>query len=622
MAIRWDSPLARALASELAARLERAKLRAIRLDRARRELTLFFRSDTLHWSLHPDRGWVILLPPTTPSSDALPVPARLVEVEAPPDERRVRLVFRRLRGAPRRVEVVVELYGNPWNALILEGEEGMVRSVLHPRPQGARPLVPGIPYRPPPPPTRWGLEAPAALETTFPPQTGGGSHLRQESGRGTAFPRPAPGESPLEAFLRTAREAGDPRLVLDHLAYASPLNVSALLAAPPFPPLAPEDVPGPGGGPGPELRPGEALPPLPPLSLPWPATGVGLWGPELWKRLHTLKDPIPCVLETTRGKQPYPYPLYGFKFTQSPSLLEAMLQVARSEGPLLVGREAELRAALEGELQRARRRVRALEEELASAEEPGPLRDLAHLLLARLGEIPRGAGRLVLRGFGGEGVRVELDPSLSPLQNAEALFRRAARAEAARERLPELLARARGRVEELEAALKRGDPGEAPAAFPEEGAPASHRPKRDGPPAETGEKLPYRSFRSSGGREIRVGKGARENDALTFHHSDPDDIWLHARDAAGAHVILRWKGEGSPPARDLEEAAILAALASRARHSAVVPVDWTRRKYVRKPRKSPPGVVLPERVRTLFVRPDPSLPERLAPPDAGGSYRR
>ncbi len=111
--------------------------------------------------------------------------------------------------------------------------------------------------------------------------------------------------------------------------------------------------------------------------------------------------------------------------------------------------------------------------------------------------------------------------------------------------------------------------------------------------------------------KIKVGRGARHNDDLTFHHSRPDDIWLHARHAAGAHVILRWTRPERPPAADLEEAAILAANHSGARGAGTVPVDWTRRKWVRKPRGAPPGAVIPDRVQTVFVAPDPSLSQRL-----------
>ncbi|MBM4373176.1 MAG: DUF814 domain-containing protein, partial [Deltaproteobacteria bacterium] len=106
--------------------------------------------------------------------------------------------------------------------------------------------------------------------------------------------------------------------------------------------------------------------------------------------------------------------------------------------------------------------------------------------------------------------------------------------------------------------------------------------------------------------------GARFNDELTFHHSAPGDVWLHARHAAGAHVVLRWGKQGNPPHRDLEEAAVLAALHSKARTSGLVPVDWTLRKHVRKPRGSPPGTVVPDRVRTVMARPDASLLEKLA----------
>ena len=127
---------------------------------------------------------------------------------------------------------------------------------------------------------------------------------------------------------------------------------------------------------------------------------------------------------------------------------------------------------------------------------------------------------------------------------------------------------------------------------------------------------PYRRYRSSGGLEIRVGRSSRTNDALTFRHSAPDDIWLHASQAPGAHVILRWqKRDQNPPLADLTEAAALAALHSEARHSGMVAVDWTRRKYVRKPRKAAAGAVIPERVSTIFVEPDPAVAARLSVDD-------
>jgi hypothetical protein len=122
---------------------------------------------------------------------------------------------------------------------------------------------------------------------------------------------------------------------------------------------------------------------------------------------------------------------------------------------------------------------------------------------------------------------------------------------------------------------------------------------------------PFRTYRSSGGLEIWVGRGAASNDTLTFRESSPRDVWLHARDAAGAHVVLRWSRDEPPPARDLEEAAVLAAWHSKSRGSGLVPVDWTRRKYVRKAKGGAPGLVLVQRAETIFVKPDERVERRL-----------
>ncbi|HEX5726329.1 MAG TPA: NFACT RNA binding domain-containing protein, partial [Longimicrobiaceae bacterium] len=137
----------------------------------------------------------------------------------------------------------------------------------------------------------------------------------------------------------------------------------------------------------------------------------------------------------------------------------------------------------------------------------------------------------------------------------------------------------------------------------------ARRPAAGGAPP--GERKPFRVYRTSGGLEVRVGRTSRDNDRLTFGHAAPGDVWLHARSVPGSHVVLRWSAEGSPPARDLEEAGVLAAWFSKARSSGTVAVDWTRRKHVRKPRGAPPGRVTVQHAKTLFVSPDPALEERL-----------
>jgi predicted ribosome quality control (RQC) complex YloA/Tae2 family protein len=129
--------------------------------------------------------------------------------------------------------------------------------------------------------------------------------------------------------------------------------------------------------------------------------------------------------------------------------------------------------------------------------------------------------------------------------------------------------------------------------------------------ARAAESRPFRRFVSPSGFEIWVGRNDAENDALTFRHGRPDDLWFHAKQYAGSHVLLRCAK--SPVQRaDLEAAAQLAAFYSRAGRSASVAVDYTPRKFVRRRPHAPPGQVLYTRERTLYVTPDPEQIRRLA----------
>ncbi len=333
----------------------------------------------------------------------------------------------------------------------------------------------------------------------------------------------------------------------------------------------------------------------------------------LWRRLAGREEPAPTLLETSRGLQPYPAPLPHLPGRPATSLLDAFTEadVGGRDADTAGGVPEALLRRAEAVLDQARRRHTRLVAELDATPDPEALRSTGHLLLAHLHAVPSGAPWVELTDFDGTRRRVELDPTLPPARQAERYFQEAARAERARARLPGLIRAAAAEVARLERCLAQArEGGLSPEGLVAELPPASPSSPQGGAPEES---LPYRSYRSSGGLEIRVGRGSRHNDELTFRHASPDDIWLHARHAAGAHVILRWGRRENPPARDLEEAAILAALHSKARGSGTVPVDWTRRKYVRKPRKAPPGAVVPDRVKTLFVTPDPRLPERLSP---------
>jgi predicted ribosome quality control (RQC) complex YloA/Tae2 family protein len=119
-------------------------------------------------------------------------------------------------------------------------------------------------------------------------------------------------------------------------------------------------------------------------------------------------------------------------------------------------------------------------------------------------------------------------------------------------------------------------------------------------------------FTSSDGLPIWVGKNNKQNDHLTFKVARSHDMWLHTQNIPGSHVVVQ--ADGEIPERTIQEAAMLAAYYSQARESSRVPVVYTRRKHVRKPRGARPGMVIYEQEKTLFVN-----PERAGLPQAVGA---
>lgn len=258
-----------------------------------------------------------------------------------------------------------------------------------------------------------------------------------------------------------------------------------------------------------------------------------------------------------------------------PSLVEPAAERGASPGAAGAARHTRARARMEAELERAHDapRVRALADALLALGTAAPP---ATVVLA-----------------GGASAPVPARPGETCADVAARLYAEARSKERALALLP-------ARLAAFPAAVGAPDP--APRA--------AHAART----AKAAPRAPYRTYRSSSGLDIWVGRGAASNDALTFHAAAPDDVWLHARDAAGAHVVLRWSKPENPPARDLREAALLAAWHSRARGSTVVPVDWTRRKHVRKPRGAAAGAVNVDRARTVMVRPSAEAERRLRPP--------
>lgn len=117
-----------------------------------------------------------------------------------------------------------------------------------------------------------------------------------------------------------------------------------------------------------------------------------------------------------------------------------------------------------------------------------------------------------------------------------------------------------------------------------------------------------RRYRSSDGYEILVGRAAKDNDELTFKIARAHDLWLHAADYPGSHVIVRARSRNDPiPHRTIVEAAQLAAHFSQARRDAKAAVNYTPRKFVSKPKGAAHGLVRLASFRTLLVEPREAL---------------
>jgi predicted ribosome quality control (RQC) complex YloA/Tae2 family protein len=257
---------------------------------------------------------------------------------------------------------------------------------------------------------------------------------------------------------------------------------------------------------------------------------------------------------------------------------------------------------------RLERRLEACHRAAADGEKAEEFKLRGEILTANLYRLQRNADRVVLQNFyTGKPVEIYLDPRLTPAHNAQAYFKRYNKlrkgAERARAELAKLQAEA-AYLEALETAIALAETPADLDEVREELAAAGYL--RDKPGAKRTGKLEPRplELKASDGSTVYIGRNNRQNDMVTFRLGQPDDIWLHARDLPGAHVIIRTGGR-SVSVETLEEAASWAAYFSKARHGKKVPVDYTYRKHVQKPKGSRPGFVTYTNEKTVLVEPRP-----------------
>jgi predicted ribosome quality control (RQC) complex YloA/Tae2 family protein len=284
-------------------------------------------------------------------------------------------------------------------------------------------------------------------------------------------------------------------------------------------------------------------------------------------------------------------------------------------GDILLAERRSLLAPLQRAMQTTERRIAALEHQLESGQgQRDPLRRGGEQILAHNLDLPLGATELTV-----DGEQFALDPRLTAVENAQAYFARYRKAREAEERVPMLLEEAGQQVAhlaELRTLVEVADQMDAIRALRREVGAATGskvtspdargaKSSRSGRPGVVAKTAAYRRVSLGDGWEALVGASAAGNAWVTFDLGQAEDIWLHARGVPGAHVILRTTGS-TPPEQVVERAAQLAAWHSASRASGAVEVDVTQRRYVRKIPNAPPGLVRYSNERTLRVTPDAS----------------
>lgn len=294
-----------------------------------------------------------------------------------------------------------------------------------------------------------------------------------------------------------------------------------------------------------------------------------------------------------------------------------------------------LSARLRKRLKRLKRRVGHIEGDLERAESSDAFRRRGELLQAAWGKVERGDKSVQVQDFYDPAmpmVEVPLDPALSLEKNIEYNFHEYRRLKDARAQIEERLLgsmelcdAAAAALQKLEALTKSfGEPDDPRtlANLPPDARNAAMRaqsaqekeqletlerfekelisagtlkPQRKRQPQSGRDKparLPYRKFRSYHDHTILVGRGAADNDTLTTSVARGRDMWFHARDWPGSHVVLRMdQRKEELKNEDLLDAATLAAWFSRGKNDTLIDVTYTRAKYVRKPKGFPPGRV-------------------------------
>ena len=341
---------------------------------------------------------------------------------------------------------------------------------------------------------------------------------------------------------------------------------------------------------------GEA--PIEPTNLTWPLSG----------RTLLLPHSPPFELNDNIRQQ------------RAPALFSAIEEQFYKRG--LTSRRDNNRRELEKIVNRGRkkltRKMLKLKEGLAATDKVEAITHKGEVLKTVLGKIkPRDKKVEAFDWLAGKTIEITLDSKLTPQENLARIF---ARAKKQKRSLPILQQQVQDTEEEL-VILKMLDERLSSAELDREFDEVRQALSSMGLIREQGQRKKrrrkkghekiLRSYTSSDGYKIYVGRNAVENEYLTARVAKKHDLWFHARDLAGAHVVVKLSRGQTCPKATAQEAAQLAVHFSKGRYDTRVEVCRTRGSEVRRPAKAPPGTVNLRQYDVVVVRPDSSVIRKL-----------
>lgn len=266
------------------------------------------------------------------------------------------------------------------------------------------------------------------------------------------------------------------------------------------------------------------------------------------------------------------------------------------------------RKALEQKISKSRRLAAKLRDDLASHGDAENWKRIGDMLLANASTARREGGVLKITDFYDPNlaeIEIEADRGETPSQAAERFFKKYSKARNAQREIASRLTIVEAELQKLdsqrirlEAAFAANDPNAVSEFVPGKGTVKTKRTQKSGEASGFA-----RKFVSVDGFEILVGKKAKDNDYLTFREARSNDLWLHAADYPGSHVIVRNPNKKDIPHRTLLEAAELAAFYSQGKKQPKAAVHYTQKKFVNKPRGAAPGLVRLASFKTILVEP-------------------